>query len=325
MKLIFILLCLLFNSFAYSEGFFSESSIGENSIGLENLVTEKVQKISASKRIFIITNENNSFGKGDFLTFFLNGIPFARSLAAKNNNNVSGVKILKIYSMDIWKKVREGDSIQILRGDDSYFRNRNDGSNEEQALKIKAEEDLFNDTILEEDADLEEKDKRSIKTDNIISFVYGQIEGLNNDGTVTGYYQFNASWDFQVEDNIWLGISYGQNLAADYPTPGLDTKLSNIVFKLKYTIKAPLFSFVMPYVGYQILDANSPGAGREDPSCTSNCPSATDLELEVLKVDDMKKSTVVFGLSILRRLVPAWFIKVNIGTDIISAGLALEF
>lgn len=320
----FFSLFLSHESFVMAEDFFTETQVGSETVTIEDLATEAVQKISASKKILIVSNENKSFGKGDFITLFKKGLPFARSLAAKLTPNAAGIKIIKIYNLEVWNSIVLGDRIQILRGDDSSFRNKTE--NVEEQLIIKEEEDLFNATQLEEDIDLDQNGARAIKTDNVMSLVYGTIAGLNNDGSSASYNQFNFSWDFQLEDNIWANVSYGENLVFDYPTLGLDTKVTNLTIKIKYTIPAPLFSFVMPYVGYQIMSAASPGAGKLDPTCvTTTCPKQTDLDLEVLKVDDLKKNSVVFGINILKRLVPAWFVKLTVGTDIVAAGMALEF
>jgi hypothetical protein len=76
----------------------------------------------------------------------------------------------------------------------------------------------------------------------------------------------------------------------------------------------------MPYVGYQIININSPGAGVEDGEST---PEELDQELRL--VDDLKKSSVIFGVTVLKRIVPGWFIRADLGTDILNAGLTLEF
>jgi hypothetical protein len=41
--------------------------------------------------------------------------------------------------------------------------------------------------------------------------------------------------------------------------------------------------------------------------------------------DNLKKSGPVFGITVLRRLVPGWFIKGDLGNDIINLGFAIEF
>ena len=62
---------------------------------------------------------------------------------------------MKIYSIANWNLIKIGVELAILKGDDSFFRVREESS--EEAEVIKDEEDLFNDTVLEEDITLEEK------------------------------------------------------------------------------------------------------------------------------------------------------------------------
>ena len=47
--------------------------------------------------------------------------------------------------------------------------------------------------------------------------------------------------------------------------------------------------------------------------------------LEKRVVDDLEKTQLVFGFTFLRRLVPGWFFKADVGNDIFSAGFAIEF
>ena len=96
----------------------------------------------------------------------------------------------------------------------------------------------------------------------------------------------------------------------------------NFTGKLKYTVNAPFYSYIMPYVGYQVISVDSPGAGVQD---TVNPKTDAELQEEIALVDDLKKSTVIFGVTVLKRIVPGWFIRADLGSDIISGGLTLEF
>lgn len=289
-----------------------------------SLAVERIEKISQSNRIFVITNSNNSFNKGDFISLLLKSDLAARALVAKTTSGgLAGIKILKIYSLARWKQMKVGRKIQIIRGDDSYYAKKKEKktAEEEDNAIVKGEEDLFDKTtFLEDDLSLEENVNRIIKQDNIVSLTFGQVEAIDNDGSPQRYSQLNVHWAFQMEDNIWAEASYGQNIIDDFPNPGLQTKLTNLTFKAKYTIKAPFFSFMMPYVGYQIVGASSPGAGTPD----VNNPNL-DLAAELQLVEDMKRSSVIFGLSVLKRLVPGWFIRGDIGNDILGVGFSLEF
>lgn len=289
------------------------------------LVTEKVMRVSNSKRTYIISNENESFYKGDFITLVLNNGLAARAIVAKSKNNVAGIKIVKIYSLELFKLFRKDLEVQIIRGDDSFFgAQKVKTEEEEETAIIKEEEDLYNGTLLEDDLSLEAKTNRAIKTDNIVSMNLGLIEGLNNDGSSQRYTHLNGMWMYQLDDNIWAELGYGQNLINDYPSPGLDTKMTNIFIRAKYTVSAPFFSFVQPYIGFQVVNATSPQAGVDDPS-DDITPSPEDLDREVQLVEDLKKNQIIFGVSLLKRLVPGWFIRADLGSDLVNVGISLEF
>ena len=288
---------------------------------LPNLSGEKVEKISNSRKIYLITNGNQSFQKGDFISLIYKGTMFARALVAKDMDGLSGIKILRIYSPQTASFIRPGHSIQIVRGDDSLF-----GKGGKKDLILKNEEDLFNQVTLGENQDNteleEERGQGFIKQDNIISIWYGQVEGTNLRGESTRYGHILASWGYQIGTNIWGEASYGQNVINDYPEIGLDTRLQNFTLKFKYTIATPAHSYLQPYLGYQLLTPQSPGAGKQNPTAPV---SPEQLELELQRLNILKKNTPIFGLSVLKRLVPGWFVKFELGSDIMGLGLALEF
>jgi len=288
------------------------------------LVTEKIARVSNSKRTYVITNENESFSKGDFITLVLNSKLAARAIVAKSLNNVAGIKIIKIYSLDLFKQFRRDLEVQVIRGDDSFFGAKKNEEKEEEAAVIQDEEDLYNDTLLEDDLSMETNSKRAIKTDNIVSLNYGLIEGLNNDGASQRYTHLNGMWMYQFDDNVWAEVGYGQNLINDYPSPGLDTKMTNITVRAKYTISAPFFSFIQPYLGFQIINATSPNAGTDDPT-DDVTPTTPELDNEINMVENLKKKNVIFGVTVLKRLVPGWFIRADLGSDIVNLGFSLEF
>jgi len=301
----------------------SSSSLAE-SVG--NLPTEKIQKISPSKRIFIISNSNNSFDKGDFISIIQGSKLVARALVAKMSNEIAGIKILRIHSLSLWNGLRNGSEIQILRGDDSYFNKpEKKVEAEEKDLakdeKVVDEDDLYGDTkIIDDDLSVEEKKNRSIKNDNIVTGAYGRVEGIDENEASTYYGQFMLQWAYQIDDNIWVEGGYGQNIVRDFPSTGLDTTLRNITFRAKYTVPAPFYSYVQPYIGYQMISASSDQAGQEDGSATPE-----ELQREDELMDKIAQNRPVFGVSILKRLVPGWFVKVDLGTDIMNLGFSLEF
>lgn len=291
-----------------------------------NLVTETVKTISPSKKIFVITNENQSFTKGDFISILLANKLVCRALVAKTTpEKLSGIKIVKIYNLALWKQLARGKEVLILKGDDSYYTNK--GKAPEKVKKdesrLKSDEDLFNSTSLsgnEDDLSFDENSKRLIKPDNLLSLNVGLIQGKDVDGSKKNYTQLNGAWAYQLTDNVWAEAGLGTNTIRDYPFTGLDTRLVNILVKAKYTLSAPFYSYIQPYLGYQTILANSPGAGSDDGTRTPE-----ELEDELQLVQDLKKSTVIFGVTILKRLVPGWFARADFGTDIINGGLTIEF
>jgi hypothetical protein len=288
-----------------------------------HLSDEQIVKISQSKRIFILTNTAEFVHAGDFISILLDQKLAVRALVAKTHRELSGIKILKIYSMERWSRLAPGGMIQVLRGDDSYYRKDGKSTEEKDDSMLEEDDDLFNETaILEDDMELSQNSNRAIATDNIISGGYAWIQGLDNDGSSASYEQFNGCWAYQVADNIWTEILYGENLVSGYPSNDLDTKMTNMVFRIKYTIKAPLYSFIKPYIGYQIVGASSPSAGEQNGLGTKQ---QAELNSETQKVENLKQSTFVIGVTLLKRLVPGWFIRLDAGSDLISGGLSFEF
>lgn len=288
------------------------------------MFTETIRIISRSKRIFIITNTNQMLNKGDFITVLLQDKgPVARCLVGKTHKGMAGIKIMKIYSLKRWALMRKGLDIQIIKGDDSYlFRKKKKKKSTDEGgtddPKISSEEDLYNANLIDEDLNMFGKDNRLIKPDNIVSAAYGQYtlnEDLQGDKRVFG--EFSGSWAYQFSDNMWIEGLYGRILLSGVPAQGTQTLINNFTARIKYTFKAPLYSYILPYVGFQTYSVSSPDAGNVD--------NAAEAEEEVALINSMKKSTLVGGVTILRRLVPGWFLKADLGTDGLNIGFAIEF
>ena len=286
------------------------------------LFTETIRIIARSKRVFIITNTNQMLNKGDFITLVLNQKdPVARALVGKDHQGKAGIKILKIYSLKRWAQIKRGLDIKILKGDDSFLFKKvasKKTEEEEQAPKIRSEEDLYDTKIIDEDLNMFGKDNRLIKPDNILSAAYARYT-LENDITedTEVYDQFSGAWGYQFVDNFWIEGLYGRILMSGVPAKSTQTLINNFTIRLKYTFKAPLYSFILPYIGFQMHSVSSPDAGKVENSALA------EKELEL--VDKMQENTLVGGITILRRLVPGWFIKADIGTDQMNIGFAIEF
>ena len=319
-----LLVLFILSPSIFTQSIMEEISGPEAEDRLENydLITEQVLKISPSRRILLLSNKNSSYNRGDFISLVLGDKLVARCLVAKIEPVGAGIKITKIYNNALWKKIRPKINVQIIRGDDSYFTVKAKEKAKETPLKleIQDEEDLYNQiTLLEDDLKLDDSD-RVIKIDNIITAFLGFVEGVDLRGNVKTYRQINGSWMYQITDNVWLEFNYGQNIINDFPYNGIDTKFSNFTFKAKYIFAAPFSSFLQPYVGFQMLRAFSPGAGLPDGNA-----SEEELDIELNRLEKLRKQSGVVGVTILKRLVPGWLGRIDLGLDLVSFGFGLEF
>ena len=290
-----------------------------------DLFTETITTISPSKKIFIITNKAGQLGKGDFVSLVVDQSLVCRALVAKTTDKPeAGIKMIKIYSLKGWNKLKENKEVQIIRGDDSYYQKPKEAENkekkEEEKSAIASEEDLYNESVTLNDGDFDENSKRIIKPDNIFGISLGQIQGFDAAGSNHNYPHFMANWAFQFKDNVWIEAIFGQTSISDFPNAGKNTKISNMIGRIKYTFAAPLYSYIMPYIGYQYQGVSSPDAG-----IMTGDETQAELEEEQRLVDKSKRSQFAAGATILKRLVPGWFLKANLGIDMIDAGIALEF
>ncbi len=285
------------------------------------LVTETIQKISPTQKIFIITNNNNSYFSGDYVSIVFKNSLVARAIVAKQQDSISGIKILHIDSTPLWKLMRPGLEVQILRGDDSYFK-RKTLSEVLAQTSIESEEDLYKETnLLEDDLSFDENKDRAIKTDNIVTANVGFVAGVKRvDDKIeaASYMQPYFSWAYQLGDNIWGEFSYGANNIDNFPWSGLGTRLSNITVKLKYSIATPFYSYIFPYFGYQKTSSYSPSGGKGD-------ISTEQATIEKNLLNELNKDNFIFGATLLKRLVPGWFFRIDVGTDILGGGFGLEF
>jgi hypothetical protein len=129
--------------------------------------------------------------------------------------------------------------------------------------------------------------------------------------------EFGISWAYQFSDNYFVEGIYGRALLDNFPGDGTQTLVNHLTARLKYNIKGPLYTFFMPYLGFHSYTVSSPDAGKTNNSVTN--------EEQLTAIDNLKKSGPVFGITVMRRLVPGWFIKADVGSDILNVGFAIEF
>lgn len=297
-----------------------------DTIGDSPLFLEQIQTIAKSKRIFVISNTNKQLTPGDFISLIKNEKLTARALVAKIKGNKAGIKILKIYSLNNWTKLTRGSRVQILRGDDSFYRSTGTttvAARDERTLnnpRISSEEDLYNDDTLLVDEDVRSPPKdskiRSINSNNLFSASLGRIRTKDNDNANVSVIQWSGAWGYQVVNNVFAEVRLGASKLKQFPSEGFEATLLAISGRFKYNFKAPFYSFFMPYIGYQILNLTEKPS-EEDISTLS--------EEEQDALDNAGLDKLIYGITVMRRLVPGWFVKLDLGNDVLSAGLTVEF
>lgn len=323
-KIIFLLPLIIFapsinNAYGQSlvEDIGSPIAYGDSA----EMFTETIQIIGRSQKIFILTNSNQMLNKGDFITLVLNQKePVARALVGKTHDGLAGIKILKIYSLKRWALMRQGLNAQIIKGDDSKLFVDPKKPEEEQP-QIESEEDLYSlEGEIEGDLEFLNKDLRHIKPDNLVGGSYSQFSfehDLQPDPQTESHAQLAFSWAYQFSDNYWVEGLYGRTMINDFPAKSKQTLINNFTVRLKYTFKAPLYSYIMPYIGFQLYNVSSPDAG------VGTDPTQNQKEEDV--VAQLEEDGPAVGVTLLRRLVPGWFIRADLGNDIMSLGFAIEF
>lgn len=322
-KIIYLLLCLGLSNQLWSQSLVDDANLSMAADGSGGTFNETIKIISGSKKIFILTNNNQQLGTGDFISLALDDKLAARAVVAKTHQGQVGIKILKIYSIAQWSRLKRDLEVQIVKGDDSAFEKKPAAKVEDSATsKIKSEEDLFTGDVVADDdlGILDENKNRHIKPDNIVSIAGAFFEAneVASRGGKVRQPMFGISWAYQFTDNYFVEGVYGRTLLDNYPADGSQTLVNQLAVRLKYNIKGPAYTFFMPYLGFQSYTVSSPNAGKGGSNPSDNAE-------ELAVVDELKKSGPIFGVTILRRLVPGWFIKADLGSDILNVGFSIEF
>lgn len=320
---VFLFLHALCLNNIYAQNLLSDANINFASETSGEVFVETIKIISRSGKIFILTNGNQLLNKGDFITLILKDDgPVSRAVVAKTHDGSAGIKILKVYSLARWKKLAKGLDIQILKGDDSaLFKPKVEAQDVTGAdTTIDSEEDLFNDKTVDLSGELGDiyQDKRLIKPDNVVSAAFNQLTISDQvSGDKRAGNQFYFAWAYQFSDNYWFEGLYGQASYDNVPNNGLQTVVNNFTIRAKYTFEAPFYSYIMPYLGFQTYYVTSSDEG--------NNPDQTENEEEENTLNALRKSNIAIGFTVLKRLVPGWFLKGEIGNDVYGIGFAIEF
>ena len=176
---------------------------------------------------------------------------------------------------------------------------------------------LIRKTFLNEDLINDQRRKSLIKTDNLVSINIGLISTLDLENDPSSNYLFNFSWGYQLAPNFWGEFSYGFSQINRFPDQNLTTALQIFSARIKYTFRVPLVDFIQPYAGYKLSIANAPKADINQDDKTPE--EQTEL------LESLEDPGPIIGVTIVKRLVPGWFFKTEVGTDIINLGLSVEF
>ena len=322
LKIIYLILCLGLSNQLWSQSLIDDANMSMAGDASGGTFAETIKIISGSKKIFILTNNNQQLGPGDFISLALDDKLAARAVVAKTHQGQVGIKILKIYSVAQWSKLRRDLEVQIVKGDDSAFGKKVEVKTDESVTgRIRSEEDLYTgDVVADDDLGIIDDNKnRHIKPDNIVSLFGAMFKAneVESRGGSLSQAMFGLSWAYQFTDNYFIEAVYGRALIDNYPAENAQTLVNQVAARLKYNIKGPAYTFFMPYLGFQTYSVSSPDAGQ------SGDPILDEEELNA--INDLKKSGPIFGVTILRRLVPGWFIKADIGSDIVNVGFSIEF
>src|SRR5690606_19590738 len=149
---LFISFLLLTSFCVQAQSLVEDANLSSSSQNSENLFNETIKIISSSKKIFILTNNNQQLGPGDFISLALDNNLAARAVVAKNHQGQVGIKILKIYSLAQWSRLRRDQEVQIIKGDDSYFGKKVEEPVDQSAIaRIRSEEDLYTGDVVFDD------------------------------------------------------------------------------------------------------------------------------------------------------------------------------
>jgi hypothetical protein len=166
---------------------------------------------------------------------------------------------------------------------------------------------------------IDENKNRSIKPDNVVAISGAFVSAAEVDSKKGGKVratEITGSWAYQFSDNYFIEGSYGRATFNSFPVDGGSTLVTRVVGRVKFNIKGPLYTFFMPYIGFQSTSVTSPD---------KDTGTLVQVKEQNKAVNKLKNTGPVLGVTILRRLVPGWFIKSDIGLDGVNLGFAIEF
>lgn len=310
----------------------------------DQLFNEKIITVSSNKRIYVITNEQKKMIRGDFITILQNEKPIMRGLVVKTRDDQSGIKIVKVYAQDDWLALAKNNSIDILRGDDSYYwkqlkeekaaltQTTNSSTNSSNTLPSSTEtqNDLafLNDSTSVGEISENDSDKK-IKSNNMLHFAIGQEKSIGINSDSASYLHYQVGWTRQLLANWWAQLGYGYSIMKKFPAPDIDSGLNVFSFSIGYLFELPLYSFLLPYIGMEKPYVVSPGAGALlCNSASTTCNHTVDAKRAQNELDlvaDAQKISPLFGITFYKRLVPGWTMRASVDNRLIGLGLDMEY
>lgn len=308
-------------------------AVASGDLPLKNQIfPETITTISSNRRIYIVTNSNLKLLMGDFVSFIVDDDLIARALVVKTRDDRSGLKLVKIYNQAKWTSLTTGMTVNLLRGDDSYYLSQlkkereslvgnstNSPSKTNDSTFTQSDLTADESLILGSEFNFEDKksSQRKLDADHLLYFTVGNLNSLGIDGGTDTYIHYRVGWGFQIFNNWFTDLSYGHSSIKKYPAVDIDTALNTFTLKFGYIFQLPVHSFLYLYAGVYNSVAVSPGAGEGG-------VSESQARLETEMVRDLEGMGYIGGLSFYKRLVPGWTFKIDADLKNIGAGIMVE-
>lgn len=154
-----------------------------------------------------------------------------------------------------------------------------------------------------------------------ISGGMASVKGLNTKGESVRYLQPGLQIGFRAFKNVWIEGAFYQSVETDFPALGLDTKIQTFSLRGKFNLELSSALHLQPYLGVFRVTADSPGAGvSQDGTITT-----AELEAESALIDELYKTRVAAGITLMTKVWQEYTTRVDFGTDIFSINVGRLF
>lgn len=169
------------------------------------------------------------------------------------------------------------------------------------------------------DIAVKENSNKKFEKNNFFGANVGSTSGFDYRGNSKFYLQYGASFARQFVDNIWAELFYGYSQLQSFPVALAVSIQHSLSLRIKYTFALPFEFFAMPYVGARYIVLDTPDY-------------SADLQYEMGRsIEDKAKrrrrltDSLIFGATVVRRIIPGLLARADIGYDSINLGLNVEF